>query len=56
MSIFQKPLRSFLAAFDSGRCPICREDLREGEEVVYVDDELCHVDCARDEGEDVVSR
>lgn len=33
-----------------GICGVCVEAIHEGDEIAKVDDEWCHVDCARDEG------
>jgi hypothetical protein len=41
---------SFLAKYD-GRCGICEEPFGEGDEVEFVDDELCHAECAEEDRE-----
>lgn len=40
----------FIAAF-RGPCGLCDEDIRDGDEAVYVDDEPCHLRCAEIHGE-----
>lgn len=45
-------MRVFVAGFDSP-CGLCDEDIKEGDEAVYVDDEPCHAECAEREGEPV---
>lgn len=46
-------LKIIIAAYP-GRCGLCGDDITENvDEIVSVDGEWCHADCARDEGEDV---
>lgn len=40
------------AAKFPGRCGLCDDPVLEGDECVYVDDEVCHADCASDEERD----
>jgi hypothetical protein len=37
----------FIAAF-SGPCGLCETRIEPGDEAAFVDDEVCHADCARD--------
>lgn len=37
---------SFFAKYTTGRCGECQEPIHEGDECEYVDDEICHADCA----------
>jgi hypothetical protein len=37
----------FIASF-SGPCGLCEERIKPGDEAAFVDDEVCHADCARD--------
>lgn len=46
-------MKAFVAARDGGRCGMCDLLIREGDDVVYVEDEICHADCAQDDGYDV---
>lgn len=39
----------WIAEFDGPLCGICDDDIKQGDECVYVDDEACHLRCAEDE-------
>ena len=41
----------FLARYSGTPCGSCGDRIEEGDEVCYVDDELCHAQCAEEEGE-----
>lgn len=41
--------RIFRALYSGTRCGACDKLIEEGDEVCYVDDELCHADCAEGE-------
>jgi hypothetical protein len=40
-------------ATHSGRCGLCDLCINEGEEIVGVDDEWVHADCAEEDGHEV---
>ncbi len=40
------------AAYE-GRCALCDDRIHDGDEIVRVDDEWVHAQCAEDEGEEV---
>lgn len=42
--------RVWIAGFDS-LCGLCDDEIKEGDECVYVDDEPCHLKCAEREGD-----
>ena len=42
-------IRPFYALYTS-RCEICEQHIVPDEEVVYMDEEVVHVQCAEDEG------
>lgn len=46
-------LRVVIAAYD-GRCGLCGDAITaDTDEIVNIDGEWCHAQCAEDEGEDV---
>lgn len=45
-------ITGFIAKY-SGRCGICDETIKAGDESCFVDDEICHADCAEEEGHEV---
>lgn len=45
-------MRTFEAKYD-GPCGLCDGRIKEGEDVVYVDDELVHALCAEENGDEV---
>jgi hypothetical protein len=38
----------FVAKYSTGRCGECQERINEGDECCYVDDEICHAECAEE--------
>lgn len=47
------PLRIHIANFFSKQCGLCEREVQQGDDIVNVDDEWCHADCAEDEGYEV---
>jgi hypothetical protein len=48
---FGRGTSSMFVACYEGRCGICDFDVREGDEVRYVEGQLCHVRCADTDGD-----
>lgn len=47
-------MKAFVAQYDGSACALCGELIYADEDhCVYVDDNLCHAECAENEGEHV---
>jgi hypothetical protein len=47
-------LRTYVANFHGAPCGLgCEREIRQGDDIVKIDDEWCHAECAEDDGHDV---